>query len=90
MSVEGTPFPMSVERAAGTAERATWRSKTGLAENLKGGVIMDVVTPEQAVVAAEAGAVAVMALERVLLRMGIGVAVISAKMAASPGCPTRK
>src|SRR3981081_1352336 len=39
--------------------------KTGLAENLKGGVIMDVVTAEQAVIAEEAGAAAVMALERV-------------------------
>jgi pyridoxal 5'-phosphate synthase pdxS subunit len=47
------------------AERATWRVKTGLAEMLKGGVIMDVVTPEQARIAEEAGACAVMALERV-------------------------
>lgn len=39
--------------------------KTGLAEMLKGGVIMDVVTPEQARVAEDAGAIAVMALERV-------------------------
>ena len=39
--------------------------KRGLAEMLKGGVIMDVVTPEQALIAEEAGAVAVMALERV-------------------------
>jgi pyridoxal 5'-phosphate synthase pdxS subunit len=39
--------------------------KTGLAEMLKGGVIMDVVTPEQAKIAEKAGAVAVMALERV-------------------------
>ncbi|MFI5029023.1 MAG: pyridoxal 5'-phosphate synthase lyase subunit PdxS, partial [Solirubrobacterales bacterium] len=46
-------------------ERATFRLKTGLAEMLKGGVIMDVVTPEQAKVAEEAGACAVMALERV-------------------------
>ena len=46
-------------------ERATFRVKRGLAEMLKGGVIMDVVTPEQARVAEEAGAVAVMALERV-------------------------
>ncbi|MEM7287008.1 MAG: pyridoxal 5'-phosphate synthase lyase subunit PdxS [Actinomycetota bacterium] len=41
------------------------RVKRGLAEMLKGGVIMDVVTPEQAKVAEDAGAVAVMALERV-------------------------
>src|SRR6185312_10349471 len=39
--------------------------KRGLAQMLKGGVIMDVVTPEHAIVAQEAGAVAVMALERV-------------------------
>jgi len=47
------------------SERATFRIKTGLAEMLKGGVIMDVVTPEQARIAEAAGACAVMALERV-------------------------
>ena len=41
------------------------RLKTGLAEMLKGGVIMDVVTPDQAKIAEDAGACAVMALERV-------------------------
>ena len=46
-------------------EKATFRVKSGLAEMLKGGVIMDVTTPEQAVIAQEAGACAVMALERV-------------------------
>jgi pyridoxal 5'-phosphate synthase pdxS subunit len=46
-------------------EKATWRTKVGLAEMLKGGVIMDVTSPEQAEIAEEAGAVAVMALERV-------------------------
>lgn len=46
-------------------QTSTWRTKVGLAEMLKGGVIMDVATPEQAVIAAEAGACAVMALERV-------------------------
>jgi pyridoxal 5'-phosphate synthase pdxS subunit len=46
-------------------DEATFRVKTGLAEMLKGGVIMDVVTPEQAKIAEDAGAVAVMALERV-------------------------
>jgi pyridoxal 5'-phosphate synthase pdxS subunit len=46
-------------------ETSTWATKKGLAQMLKGGVIMDVVTPEQAVIAQEAGAVAVMALERV-------------------------
>jgi pyridoxal 5'-phosphate synthase pdxS subunit len=45
--------------------KATLRLKTGLAEMLKGGVIMDVTNAEQAKVAEEAGAVAVMALERV-------------------------
>lgn len=46
-------------------EHGTLRLKTGLAEMLKGGVIMDVTTPEQARIAQEAGACAVMALERV-------------------------
>jgi pyridoxal 5'-phosphate synthase pdxS subunit len=46
-------------------ERATFRVKTGLAEMLKGGVIMDVTTAEQAEIAEQAGACAVMALERV-------------------------
>ena len=46
-------------------EKGTYRLKTGLAEMLKGGVIMDVTTAEQARIAEEAGAVAVMALERV-------------------------
>ncbi|MDX6652585.1 MAG: pyridoxal 5-phosphate synthase pdxS subunit [Solirubrobacterales bacterium] len=46
-------------------ERATFRLKKGLAEMLKGGVIMDVTTAEQAKIAEDAGACAVMALERV-------------------------
>ena len=46
-------------------DKSTWTTKVGLAQMLKGGVIMDVVTPEQARIAEEAGAVAVMALERV-------------------------
>ncbi len=46
-------------------DHATFRLKTGLAEMLKGGVIMDVVTPEEAKIAEESGACAVMALERV-------------------------
>ena len=45
--------------------KGTWTLKTGLAQMLKGGVIMDVVTAEHAKIAEEAGAVAVMALERV-------------------------
>src|SRR5688500_14609480 len=48
-----------------TIERSTWATKVGLARMLAGGVIMDVVTADQARIAEEAGAVAVMALERV-------------------------
>jgi pyridoxal 5'-phosphate synthase pdxS subunit len=51
---------MPADRSTGTA-----RVKRGLAEMLRGGVIMDVVTPEQAKIAEDAGAAAVMALERV-------------------------
>ncbi len=64
-------------------ERGTDRVKRGLAEMLKGGVIMDVVTAEQAKIAEEAGAVAVMALERV-------PADIRQAKAVSPGWPTRR
>ena len=70
-----TPEGYRISRKAGTAfrmtrkesnmEKSTFRVKSGLAEMLKGGVIMDVTTPEQAVIAQEAGACAVMALERV-------------------------
>ncbi len=56
------------------------RLKTGLAEMLKGGVIMDVMDVDQAIIAEQAGAVAVMALERV-------PAMIRAT-AESPACPT--
>jgi pyridoxal 5'-phosphate synthase pdxS subunit len=48
-----------------TVETSTWATKKGLAQMLKGGVIMDVVTPDHAKIAEDAGAVAVMALERV-------------------------
>jgi pyridoxal 5'-phosphate synthase pdxS subunit len=48
-----------------SAETSTWATRKGLAQMLKGGVIMDVVTREQAKIAEDAGAVAVMALERV-------------------------
>ncbi|MDP9237439.1 MAG: pyridoxal 5'-phosphate synthase lyase subunit PdxS [Chloroflexota bacterium] len=51
--------------ADGASATGTWTVKKGLAQMLKGGVIMDVVTPEQAMIAQEAGACAVMALERV-------------------------
>ncbi|MDR1871411.1 MAG: pyridoxal 5'-phosphate synthase lyase subunit PdxS [Deltaproteobacteria bacterium] len=55
-----------MENLAVTEERkASWLTKIGLAEMLKGGVIMDVVNAEQARIAEEAGASAVMALERV-------------------------
>ena len=47
------------------AQKSTWETKVGLAEMLKGGVIMDVTNAEQAKIAEEAGAVSVMALERV-------------------------
>lgn len=46
-------------------EKSTWKTKVGLAEMLKGGVIMDVTNPTQAKIAEDAGACAVMALERV-------------------------
>jgi pyridoxal 5'-phosphate synthase pdxS subunit len=55
---------MSIEVEV-SVETSTWATKKGLAQMLKGGVIMDVVTPDQARIAEEAGAVAVMALERV-------------------------
>jgi len=48
-----------------SVDTSTWTTKKGLAQMLKGGVIMDVVTAEQARIAEDAGAVAVMALERV-------------------------
>jgi pyridoxal 5'-phosphate synthase pdxS subunit len=53
------------ENTAQAPELGTARVKRGMAEMLKGGVIMDVVTPDQARIAEDAGAVAVMALERV-------------------------
>jgi pyridoxal 5'-phosphate synthase pdxS subunit len=53
------------ERQMTTVETSTWATKVGLARMLSGGVIMDVVTADQAKIAEEAGAVAVMALERV-------------------------
>src|SRR5438045_9532514 len=56
-------FPLST--LGRVKDEATFRVKAGLAEMLKGGVIMDVVTPEQAKVAEASGATAVMALERV-------------------------
>ena len=55
-------FKMSTDTVV---ETGTWQVKTGLAKMLKGGVIMDVVTADQAKIAEDAGACAVMALERV-------------------------
>ncbi|HTW06192.1 MAG TPA: pyridoxal 5'-phosphate synthase lyase subunit PdxS [Acidimicrobiales bacterium] len=68
--VAGSPFPStrvtsSPGRRADGRETGTPLVKRGLATQLRGGVIMDVVTPEHAVIAEEAGAAAVMALERV-------------------------
>lgn len=64
---------------AQTPQKGTWEVKVGLAQMLKGGVIMDVVNAEQAKIAEEAGACAVMALERVPsdIRMAGGVARMS-------------
>jgi pyridoxal 5'-phosphate synthase pdxS subunit len=60
-----SPTTSSGRAVSTPAETGTFRVKRGLAEMLRGGVIMDVVDPEQAKVAEDAGAVAVMALERV-------------------------
>ena len=55
----------TVTQENGAVEKGSEKVKRGLAQMLKGGVIMDVVTPEQAKIAEDAGASAVMALERV-------------------------
>ena len=76
---------MATQNGAGSAqsnngqESGTWRVKVGLAQMLKGGVIMDVVTPDHAKIAEDAGACAVMALERVPadIRVDGGVARMS-------------
>jgi pyridoxal 5'-phosphate synthase pdxS subunit len=60
-----TPNALPDSNGAAATGVGTARVKRGMAEMLKGGVIMDVVTPEQAKIAEDAGAVAVMALERV-------------------------
>ena len=69
MSTPASPSSSTSPAAAGGSSTAsatgTARVKRGMAEMLKGGVIMDVVTPDQAKIAEDAGAVAVMALERV-------------------------
>src|ERR1700727_4020151 len=72
------------EHSSGTpsagAQRGTQRVKRGMADMLKGGDIIDVVTPAQAKIAEDAGAVAVMALERVPadIRVQGGIARMSA------------
>lgn len=58
-------IPRSAQRDTGNSKLGTFGVKSGLAQMLKGGVIMDVINPEQARIAEEAGACAVMALERV-------------------------
>ena len=65
MSSSATSSPAGSAAAEATQQTGTARVKRGMADMLKGGVIMDVVTPEQAKIAEDAGAVAVMALERV-------------------------
>jgi pyridoxal 5'-phosphate synthase pdxS subunit len=65
MWVPAGPYMYGPDTLKNMRDEATFRVKTGLAEMLKGGVIMDVVTPDQAKVAEDAGAAAVMALERV-------------------------
>src|SRR5690606_19828266 len=62
---EVAPRPAAPIVVGSMRDESTFRVKAGLAEMLKGGVIMDVVTPEQAKIAEDAGAAAVMALERV-------------------------
>ena len=63
--VQPTTTPQQPAEPTEQSRVGTARVKRGMAEMLKGGVIMDVVTPEQAKIAEDAGAVAVMALERV-------------------------
>jgi len=65
VSSSATSSPAGSAAAEAAQQTGTARVKRGMADMLKGGVIMDVVTPEQAKIAEDAGAVAVMALERV-------------------------
>jgi pyridoxal 5'-phosphate synthase pdxS subunit len=65
VSTSETSVSSTLTGVGGAPVTGTARVKRGMAEMLKGGVIMDVVTPEQARIAEDAGAVAVMALERV-------------------------
>jgi pyridoxal 5'-phosphate synthase pdxS subunit len=79
MSNQPSSFQPASASPSGIHAAGTIRVKRGLAEMLKGGVIMDVVTPDQAKIAEDAGAVAVMALERVPadIRVDGGVARMS-------------
>ena len=65
MSVHGSTDSPDISGSSAAPATGTQRVKRGMADMLKGGVIMDVVTPDQAKIAEDAGAVAVMALERV-------------------------
>jgi pyridoxal 5'-phosphate synthase pdxS subunit len=65
VSVHGSTDSPDLSGSAAAPVTGTQRVKRGMADMLKGGVIMDVVTPDQAKIAEDAGAVAVMALERV-------------------------
>ncbi len=65
MDFECGGIPLCIQEWNKQMEKGTWTVKTGLAQMLKGGVIMDVVNAEQARIAEVSGAVAVMALERV-------------------------
>src|SRR6185503_19616252 len=64
-----TRTPAAPSNGAHASGPESFRLKVGLAEMLKGGVIMDVMTPDQARIAEEAGAAAVMALERIPSRI---------------------
>ena len=65
MSTNGSSAHGGGEESTTPGTSATWATRKGLAQMLKGGVIMDVVTPEHARIAEDAGACSVMALERV-------------------------
>jgi len=64
-ALQGQETDVQSPGKSSVVEKSTFATKKGLAKMLKGGVIMDVVTPDQAIIAEQAGAVAVMALERV-------------------------
>ena len=65
VGADASPLNIWSGSGNGNAGAKEWRVKVGLAEMLKGGVIMDVTNAEQAKIAEDAGAVSVMALERV-------------------------